>query len=754
MLHVKHRLSSHPKPCHVASCRLLPGLLLLLLGACGGEPPTDPSPPAPPPEAPVAPSRAEIVRSADRRVLDETLTQASRAADPDLRAAAAHAVAALRAREGAPVELLLRSLRDDAPLVRREAFLGLAALGAHAPLEPLVGALAAEEDADIRPAMVRALGGLPDARALAAVRPSLRAEAKEEREAACLGVAEHALAGQRPPGPVRSRLAAMIAPPEPVEVRLACVYALSRLPPPAAGEAPGAGVALGLAAADADEEVRAYAYRALGRIPDTALGAIEPGTRDPSWRVQVSAFRALAARASGHEQGPVVYAAALSAAHARLRDETGAVQPGGPLHAFLTAAASAAPLSRATPVHDLAARLHAELGRGGDPSRDAPAEREPPRDQPPGDQPPGDPPSRDPSSRDQGLAHCAAAELVDRGRGWPSRVEDCGLGHVTETERQVREAEILGDLDGALAQRLVRLRRLFDVEAPVVREAALRAAAKIVHPESIDLVLAGLAVDDAGVRPAALDALTQVAAWRPSGDVVPPPLPSDRLLPALRAARAGTPDDELETLVTWLSAVQAVEARALAELVQALALHPSHAVRLAAVDLLVAWEVALPEGSVPTPDDTPDSFPAPSDRPRVRLDTDRGAVVLELRPDVAPITVGRFLGLVNRGFYDGLPFHRVVPGFVVQGGDPRGDGYGGPGYWMRCETSELRYERGTIGMALAGRDTGGSQLFVTYGRQPHLEGRYPIFGAVVEGMEHVDALQAGDRIRHADFVSR
>src|SRR5205814_1066559 len=98
---------------------------------------------------------------------------------------------------------------------------------------------------------------------------------------------------------------------------------------------------------------------------------------------------------------------------------------------------------------------------------------------------------------------------------------------------------------------------------------------------------------------------------------------------------------------------------------------------------------------------------------------------------------------------DGLPFHRVVPDFVAQGGDPRGDGWGGPGHTLRCELSPLRYARGAVGMALSGKDTGGSQFFVVHSAQPHLEGKYTVFGRVVEGMEVVDALLPGDLIERA-----
>ena len=131
----------------------------------------------------------------------------------------------------------------------------------------------------------------------------------------------------------------------------------------------------------------------------------------------------------------------------------------------------------------------------------------------------------------------------------------------------------------------------------------------------------------------------------------------------------------------------------------------------------------------------------------VRLETSRGDVVIRLRKDVAPFTIMSILKLAGqRGFYRGLVFHRVVPNFVVQGGDPRGDGWGGPEYTLRSEFSPLSFDAGTVGMASAGKDTEGSQFFITQSPQPHLDGRYTIVGHVESGMDVVDRLQVGDRI--------
>lgn len=134
-------------------------------------------------------------------------------------------------------------------------------------------------------------------------------------------------------------------------------------------------------------------------------------------------------------------------------------------------------------------------------------------------------------------------------------------------------------------------------------------------------------------------------------------------------------------------------------------------------------------------------------RPRVTLETDRGSLTIELLADQAPLTAAAFLGLVDRRYFDGSRWHRVVPNFVVQDGDPRGDGWGGPGFVLRDELNPTRYDAGSVGMALSGPDTGGSQFFITYAAEPRLDGTYTVFGQVVGGATALAAIAQGDRIR-------
>jgi peptidyl-prolyl cis-trans isomerase B (cyclophilin B) len=137
------------------------------------------------------------------------------------------------------------------------------------------------------------------------------------------------------------------------------------------------------------------------------------------------------------------------------------------------------------------------------------------------------------------------------------------------------------------------------------------------------------------------------------------------------------------------------------------------------------------------------------------FDTNRGTITAELYDQDAPKTVENFEKLANAGFYDGVKFHRVIPDFVVQGGDPLSKkpndprvGTGGPGYKIKCETEKNthRHVAGTLSMAHAGKDTGGSQFFICHSPQPHLDRKHTVFGQVTSGMDVVNAIRQGDEV--------
>lgn len=141
---------------------------------------------------------------------------------------------------------------------------------------------------------------------------------------------------------------------------------------------------------------------------------------------------------------------------------------------------------------------------------------------------------------------------------------------------------------------------------------------------------------------------------------------------------------------------------------------------------------------------------------KVKFSTAKGDMIAELYDEATPITVNNFLDLINKGFYNGLNFHRVIPNFVVQGGCPDGTGAGGPGYTIQCEvTAPNQYhDRGVLSMAHRGRNTGGSQFFICHNRQgtQHLDGNHTCFGKVLEGLDVLDKIVQGDKINSIEVI--
>ncbi len=137
----------------------------------------------------------------------------------------------------------------------------------------------------------------------------------------------------------------------------------------------------------------------------------------------------------------------------------------------------------------------------------------------------------------------------------------------------------------------------------------------------------------------------------------------------------------------------------------------------------------------------------------IRVETDLGTFAFELFPKEAPNTVANFKALAGRGFYDGLTFHRVIPGFVAQGGDPKGNGTGGPGYHIKAEFNSHKHVTGAVAMARGpDPDSAGSQFYICYGAHPHLDGHYTVFGQVIEGQDVVDRITKGTVMRKVSVL--
>lgn len=227
----------------------------------------------------------------------------------------------------------------------------------------------------------------------------------------------------------------------------------------------------------------------------------------------------------------------------------------------------------------------------------------------------------------------------------------------------------------------------------------------------------------------------------------------ESLAPLIAAMKRSQSDKENDAKLAILTALSKYKSAQAIEAIKIALDDSDHLVRRRAVDLLKqsgAGDFSVAIGIVKTSHDKlfyQRVVARMNKKITATLHTDKGAITMELFPAEAPITVDSFVTLARKGYFNNLTFHRVVPNFVIQGGDPRGDGEGGPGYQIRCEVNTRPYIRGAVGMALSGKDTGGSQFFITHSPQPHLDGGYTVFGQVTKGMEVVDRIARGDTIK-------
>ena len=309
---------------------------------------------------------------------------------------------------------------------------------------------------------------------------------------------------------------------------------------------------------------------------------------------------------------------------------------------------------------------------------------------------------------------------------------------------RVAEASALGTLPPDRA--MPRLTVLLADRDQRVVPAAIEALAAS-RPESVQkLLIEKLREDDFNVRAAAAAALGRLKVVA--------------AVPALiEAYKIATVDVTYAAREAILTAVTTIEPATGRQMLQQALTDPDWALRVRAAALLREQGVTDSDAKMrPARTNVAPGEPrlaallTPQYSPHAFIDTEKGTIEIELAILDAPLTVDNFITLARNGYFNGLAIHRVVPDFVIQDGDPRGDGEGGPGYTIRDEINQRPYLRGTVGMALAGEDTGGSQFFITHSPQPHLDGRYTVFGHVVSGMDVVDRIVPLDVIRGVRIV--
>ncbi|MBL9107602.1 MAG: peptidylprolyl isomerase [Myxococcales bacterium] len=339
---------------------------------------------------------------------------------------------------------------------------------------------------------------------------------------------------------------------------------------------------------------------------------------------------------------------------------------------------------------------------------------------------------------------CQARALLARDPAW--RAPLVCEGHPPHLTAGLT-ADLLGrGFGGPLDERLAHLERLRRDPDPRVRASAVSALLKIRGREPVpDAVLLGSLADPS---PAVVGSLADALSAGPP-DPQPPLSEPVRAALAARASAELTRETELYAALTAALAATASPV----EPCSAGLRHPNPSVRAAAR----ACVTALVGDPGPQLADAAPALPPHPPRPgppiHWRLTSERGVIDVHLDPDAAPWHVAAIVALTRAGFYDGLTFHRVVPGFVVQGGDPEGTGWGGPGFTLPSEPGAARFTRGAVGVADAGKDTGGSQFFFMQARAPHLEGRFTRIGEVAGGIDVVDALLVGDKILRAEILA-
>jgi cyclophilin family peptidyl-prolyl cis-trans isomerase len=291
-------------------------------------------------------------------------------------------------------------------------------------------------------------------------------------------------------------------------------------------------------------------------------------------------------------------------------------------------------------------------------------------------------------------------------------------------------------------QGLARLTIMLDDPDPRVVPAVLAALVASKAPEAEGLLVDRLEADDFAIRSAAAAGL--------AGLMATAAVPS-----LIEAYRAGIGDSTYDARAAALVAMAQIDPQASRPILEEALTDREWAVRVRVAQLLrdlgadetVAAAIRPATSGRPMDEVERAWLLNPPFSPHAYIETDRGTIEIELAVLDAPLTVANFASLARKGFFNGLAIHRVVPDFVVQDGDPRGDGTGGPGYAIRDEINDRPYLRGTVGMALDWEDTGGSQFFITHSPQPHLDGRYTVFGHVASGMEVVDRIEPWDVIR-------
>ncbi|MCP4678058.1 MAG: hypothetical protein GY854_21605 [Deltaproteobacteria bacterium] len=651
----------------------------------------------------------------DQRTLDPRLAELAGWSDVEVRERLAVALGRIGDPKSAPI--LLELLDDDEPAVRDAAVFSCGLLRDNIPdnlRAAIVARLEKEDRIEGFVAILDAIGRVGGEEVASRLISFCEDERPEVRAAAIRALG---ILGQRglpiPDGIVEKIATHLDDKYEPV--RFMSAFALYRIAKPLPGPA-AAVVALEKAARDESAEVRAYAMRALARRGGLVESTISKALDDADARVGATAVSAIGFVAE--EKRCVLAAHALGVVAARVEKDPSVVR-GVFVHTARAALEGAADCMKTAQILDQAGRIAAAIK--------VPEE---------------------PGSAGAARVLCLARLVAG--------ADDLALLSCDPERPHVEKLTVIRRLKRGGAKPDQDAKTLAEMVADSdlrVAIAAVSALAGMAQSRAKKTVLEALDDQRDLVVAAALDAIAmspdnyrpksdetalkdQVSVIEKIGDVV------ERFEPF---------EHVYAPIISAVFALKALGDPAADPILRRLAVDPRPAIRGVVLDAYDAIDgIEAPAGLPNLVPVRPISHGKKNDQRSSQTEatvwTTRGAFTVSLDGNVAPATVSSFVALANSGYFEDSEIHRVVPNFVVQAGDPTGTGLGDPGYALRCEVSPALYERGTVGMALSGKDTGGSQFFVALSRQPHLDGNYTVFGKVTQGMEIVDLIEEGDQI--------
>lgn len=676
----------------------------------------------------LSPAEREILMLQDQRSLgDGKLVSHLSNADPRLRSRAAMALANLQ--DTSTVQAVLPLLKDPEAIVRESAAFALGQIGSNAAQDSLLTQLKIETNPDVLVRILEALGKVGGGRALyevAEYKPST-ADSSSLRAEAAISIARFALRGLKNERSIW-RCFDLAGDPD-SKVRWSALYALWRVAPHGLidveiakreGE-------LSKLVSDPDPDVRANLLTLLGRSQSSyALEILRKALGQerlrPEWRVQVQLVRALAAHVPDNPEllRDLVQFLNSSSDHVKMA-------------ALIALSGLPKEIVQTSPDTALLKPLLLRLASS----------------------------SAEPAEMTRGEASVALAKLfpddfvrsasqLEQGMTQRQRTKILeGLSFIPTGRSLAIIMNALEDSSARVAMAGWDFIRRFLTPSTLARmrsgDPSWEDARRALYRKSVSALQRG----DMGITHLVSNALgdtTYFALFKDSGQ-------SDTLILALLAAygRLASPDD-VEAMQSAVAAMGELgDARFVPVLEKALQDPDKTVATFAAAALKKItqqdYSARIPRATKALHTDYDwELFESLRPAHTATLRTSKGVIKVELRKNGAPFTVLSFVRLARRGFYSGLTFHRVVPNFVIQGGDPRGDGWGGPGYAIRSEFSLARFDRGAVGIASAGKDTEGCQFFITHSPVPHLDGRYTVFAVVVEGQDVVDRIQVGDTI--------